>query len=410
MSVNVLPSDTIRFCGLCNKPISTESAYKRHVQYCRRSQDRPRRRPRSCKECHSAKAKCSFESESCSRCLTKGLICLYEGPIASNTQLIKTIQHPNSAPQSTAGNGHNVAIIDPSLAHKALSNNFGSSTSLSLPASSPRSIADLVADPVAQHSAGVILESVRGLPLMMASRETFSWFSHGFWYQPKLPQSIARCSELANLYTSRASAEDNLWSAVNEENRQLLRDLPGYSLNEMISGMQAQIIYMVMFALDSCSGGIPEIRLQMLMTFDLYCKKFSEVDQSVWFVVDEHDYSSVTWEDWIHNETRRRCAITWFILSRVMDLKFGAMCPSITSCRTLPLPGHASLWNARTRAEWEASRRIHGQSGSSPLKTFGDLIEARSSPPNSDRGQALNRWHAGCDKLGLLLTLATTMI
>lgn len=162
-----------------------------------------------------------------------------------------------------------MAIIDPSLAHKALSNNFGSSTSLSLPASSPRSIADLVADPVAQHSAGVILESVRGLPLMMASRETFSWFSHGFWYQPKLPQSIARCSELANLYTSRASAEDNLWSAVNEENRQLLRDLPGYSLNEMISGMQAQIIYMVMFALDSCSGGIPEIRLQMLMTFDV---------------------------------------------------------------------------------------------------------------------------------------------
>ncbi|KAI1660607.1 hypothetical protein F4813DRAFT_298788 [Daldinia decipiens] len=86
------------------------------------------------------------------------------------------------------------------------------------------------------------------------------------------------------------------------------------------------------------------------------------------------------------------------------------MCPSISNYRALPLPSPDSLWSARTRAQWENARTIHIERNKSSLRTFGDLIDARLSPHNSDRGQELNRWYANCDKLGLLLTLATAMV
>ncbi|KAI1452389.1 hypothetical protein F4805DRAFT_447583 [Annulohypoxylon moriforme] len=268
MSVNTMSPDLIQFCNLCNKPIASESAYKRHVSYCRRTRDRPRKRPRSCKECHSAKAKCSFEPE-CSRCRSKGLHCTYEKPVSALTTR-KNDQH-GGLPSPSDSHGYVMEMPYSPLNQLSEMPNFGSSTILDLPASSPRSIVALRADPVAQQSAKFILESFRGLPLTMISRETFSWFNHGCWFQPEPSQNIVRCSKVANLYANRKSlAPDSFWSVINQENRQLLRELPTCSLKEILSGMQAQIIYMIMFALDNItSNEIPEITLQMLMTFEV---------------------------------------------------------------------------------------------------------------------------------------------
>ncbi|KAI1372802.1 hypothetical protein F4677DRAFT_241831 [Hypoxylon crocopeplum] len=412
MPSSIVPSDVIRFCALCKKPIATESAYKRHISYCRRNKDRPRRRPRSCKGCHSAKAKCSFELE-CSRCKSKGLRCVYESLIVHNTQTVTTVGHHDEGGSGlTIGGSQSMPIPNSSSACSSIPSNFGSSADLMSSPSSPRSVVDLQADPVAQHTARFILESMRGLPLTMTSRETFSWLSHGYWHQPELPQNIARCLEIASLYIkNKPSVHDAFWSTVDQENRQLLRNLPNYSPNEVISGVQAQMVYMVMFALNNqVKRGLPEVRLQMLMTFELYGKKSSEIDKNGWPSIDELDNPNVTWEAWIYAEARRRSALTWFLLSRVMDLKFGVLCSSVINCRQLPLPSPGSVWNARTRAEWEACRNMWRRVGNTSLRTFGDLIEARSCPPDSEQGQELNRWYASCDKLGLLLTLATTMV
>ncbi|KAI8963111.1 hypothetical protein F5Y11DRAFT_320380 [Daldinia sp. FL1419] len=411
MSVNATPLDSIHFCNLCSKPIATESAYKRHIAYCRKAQSRPKKRPRSCKECHSAKAKCSFETQ-CSRCKAKGLNCVYETSFTpyrspDNTTTANTGTLPDTG-SGVSGSTDNYENPDCSL----LTYRFGASTSLELPASSPRSLTELRTDPVAWHSAKFILETMRGLPLTMLHRESFSWYSHGYWFQSELPRDIAKCSALVNMYNiQRNSTKESVWAMINEENRELLRILPTCSFNDLISSMHAQIIYMIMFALDGNSTPeVPEIRLQMLMTFDLYAKRSKEFDAMIWFPPNDFDNLDVTWEDWVYIESRRRCAITWFLLSRVIDLKFGVMCPSISNYRALPLPCPEPLWCARTRPEWENARRLHVEQYRPALRTFGDLIDARASPHNSERGQELNRWYAHCDKLGLLLTLATTMV
>ena len=89
-------STSVQICALCSKTfiqgkcsalesrltmclpkLTLASSYARHVTYCRRTQYRPRRRPRSCFACSVAKTKCSFNAP-CARCTRKGLDCAYE--------------------------------------------------------------------------------------------------------------------------------------------------------------------------------------------------------------------------------------------------------------------------------------------------------------------------------------------
>ncbi|KAI5857430.1 hypothetical protein GGS23DRAFT_341796 [Durotheca rogersii] len=402
-------SGLVRFCDLCNKPITTNAAYKRHVTYCRRAQSRPRKRQRSCMECHSAKVKCSFEP-TCHRCSRKGLHCVYEQ--TAITPAANTAGTLDNASGQPAANDLSVATLDSSV-YGLLISGFGASSTLKLPDSSPRSADELRADPIAQHGVRFVLEAVWGLPFMMTNRETFSWFSHGYWYHPELPRTIATCSDLARLYSNRGHVTDDaFWNMVDEENRRLLRDLPGSSVEEVIYGLQAQIIYMIMFALDSRSANeIPRVRLQMLMVFELYCKRCTTIIKGFPFVVEDLTDTNVTWESWVHAETRRRFSITWFLMSRVIDLKFGVLCSSVVNCRSLPIPCPEQLWRARTEEEWENLRRVkYRDYDKCSIRTFGDLIAARSCPPDSERGRDLRKWYAISDKLGLLLTFAATMI
>ncbi|KAI0007730.1 hypothetical protein F4779DRAFT_642734 [Xylariaceae sp. FL0662B] len=245
-------------------------------------------------------------------------------------------------------------------------------------------------------------------------KKDLPWFIHGYWNEVTLPESIAVCIDIAKEYVSNGDgAGKSVWPSVNEENRRFLRDLDGYSKGDIIASMQAQIMYMVMFALENKSRyQVPEVQLQMLMTFELYCRKLHA--QHSWdvrpFARDELSKPSATWEDWIYAETRRRAASFWFLLSRVVDVRFGATCASITNYRNLPLPSPGSLWTARTREEFEAARELHRPADMSLLRTYGDLIDARLSSRDPKTQRQLNKWHANCDKLGLLLTLATTTV
>ncbi|KAK9481551.1 hypothetical protein V1527DRAFT_493494 [Lipomyces starkeyi] len=76
-SLKASSPEPLRLCGLCHKPFLKETSYNRHVLYCRRAQNRPRTRVRSCRACITAKVKCNFQPR-CLRCTNKGLECVYD--------------------------------------------------------------------------------------------------------------------------------------------------------------------------------------------------------------------------------------------------------------------------------------------------------------------------------------------
>lgn len=85
----------VYICSLCSKPFTqggphcqdpqasryltwlSERQHRRHQSYCRKSQNRTRTRPRSCRACNQAKIKCNFRAP-CHQCTRKGVACVYE--------------------------------------------------------------------------------------------------------------------------------------------------------------------------------------------------------------------------------------------------------------------------------------------------------------------------------------------
>lgn len=47
---------------------------------------------------------------------------------------------------------------------------------------------------------------------------------------------------------------------------------------------------------------------------------------------------------------------------------------------------------------------------STSLRTVGDLVESRERAFDPDCARQLSNWLAGCDKLGLMVEIASTMI
>ena len=161
-----------------------------------------------------------------------------------------------------------------------LASSFGTSATLHLDVWAPRRVTDVYADPVAQHSATFLLEAMRGLPRMMTRPEAPPWFIHGSCRRGRAgpPESrpfddpLTSCLTIAQLYLDGEPCrrKDALWPAVDDQNRRFMRDMERSSRTELLLGKQAQIIYMIVCMLDNVSAlGIPEVRLQMLMTYEV---------------------------------------------------------------------------------------------------------------------------------------------
>ncbi|RYP40834.1 hypothetical protein DL768_010574 [Monosporascus sp. mg162] len=161
---------------------------------------------------------------------------------------------------------------------------FGSSAGLHLDISAPRRVTDLRADLVAQHNAHFLLQAMRGLPLMVTGQETLPWFIHvSVFRTPHVPETMANCVEISKLYLERQSHQrkESLWPVVDVENKRFLRLVQEESKEELLLEL-----------------GIPEIRLQMLMTFQLYYKRLQYIDEHLSLADDSLGDLEKTWRDW----------------------------------------------------------------------------------------------------------------
>ncbi|KAK5627101.1 hypothetical protein RRF57_002816 [Xylaria bambusicola] len=413
---------SIRFCDLCNKPIVGETAFKRHLAYCRRTAGKPRKRKRSCRECHRAKAKCSFERQ-CFRCMTRGLVCTYEKPAfaPANSESGNEVQD-SSTPEPDESSPSD-CIGSPGSSDLLPSYETTQDTVYFRQIIPPRSAAELRRDPKHQANAIFLLETLRCVPYMMSRRENFPTFLHRQWHKPEVPITITNCMRICELYIARNTnphGRELFYTALSEEGARFAHQLFASSREDIADMLMIQSLYATMAVFDdyrtqgSCMPDlmVRECDMNLLISLSRQCFRSDNYEP---FDVDKNDDLDQTWEQFIYAESRRRCALFWFIVSRVIDLQHGLRCPPVVGYRGLSLPAPGILWNARTREEWEAARaeiRAHRQEPlyNTTLRTMGDLIECRERACDPDCARQLSNWLAGCDKLGLMIDIASTMV
>ncbi|KAI0108667.1 hypothetical protein GGR51DRAFT_558980 [Nemania sp. FL0031] len=417
-------SNSIHFCDICYKPIARESAYKRHLAYCRRSVGRTKKRKRSCKQCHRAKAKCSFEPQ-CSRCLSKGFTCEYEKPgfpptgseISDDVQDTLMSELSGSSPSDATGSP--CAAFTEITGFERVTD---TDVSMLLPlAPPPRPVTKLREDPRQHASMLFLLEVARGVPYMLSRRETFPVFIHGQWHQPKIPTPLANCMRITQLFLARNASPQGrelFYSTMSEERARVTQQ--SSTKQELLIRLTLNNIFLLLTVFDQETPQatlVPYLEAQGndIDNITSSAHKCFASDAYKPFDIDGIGNPNETWEEFIYAESRRRCALWWFIVSRVIDLHYGFRCPPVVCYRGLALPAPDALWTARTREDWEAARMALRERYQEPyhqhsLRTLGDLIDSRACASDPDQGGRVGSWMASCDKLGLMLVVASGMI
>lgn len=82
--------------------------------------------------------------------------------------------------------------------------------------------------PVADHVANLVLHIIRSFPQMMLRRQTFPPFIHKYWHRSALPEKLATCMSVAQLFASRTpETRPFLWRTVDAEERRMREEVSG---------------------------------------------------------------------------------------------------------------------------------------------------------------------------------------
>ncbi|GIZ48088.1 hypothetical protein CKM354_001116100 [Cercospora kikuchii] len=114
-------------------------------------------------------------------------------------------------------------------------------------------------NPVLHFTSTLVMQNLRAFVQMMARKETFPPFVHSHSYQKSmtgtstLPQPLVNCMGVAQMFASRTcETRPFLWRTVRMEQRSFIQkqDDRNYSARELLAAIQAQIIYIIMRAVD----------------------------------------------------------------------------------------------------------------------------------------------------------------
>lgn len=89
-----------------------------------------------------------------------------------------------------------------------------------------------MSDPVSQHSATLVVQTLRAFPQMMLRRQTFPPFVHPHWHRPStatstaVPEPLANCMSVAHIFASLTSeTKPFLWRTIRAEQRRFIDEV-----------------------------------------------------------------------------------------------------------------------------------------------------------------------------------------
>lgn len=175
------------------------------------------------------------------------------GNIASSVHLTPFTAFPasgaNSQPASSSSSSRHES---PALAQRIPDQGDDHYQYVLTPASASTDLTHLRhGNPVLKHAASLIVHMACSFPQMMLRRQLFPPFIHPRWHEPELPDNIAACMAIAQLFVARTpETRGFLWRTIFAEVRRMEDELMTASKRDVHSAMQALMIYMLMAVVD----------------------------------------------------------------------------------------------------------------------------------------------------------------
>lgn len=106
-----------------------------------------------------------------------------------------------------------------------------------------------------------------------------------------------------------------------------------------------------------------------------------------------------------------RTACLFFMICHCVSIDTGfGECKIFGSFEKLPLSCPKTLWEAKTRMEWETEYSFSNNGQGTSLQTIGMLIEASKRNHDPTITQLMDHWNCRADNLGILLTTVASTI
>ncbi|KAL7900526.1 hypothetical protein HDV64DRAFT_267582 [Trichoderma sp. TUCIM 5745] len=438
-------------CVICHKPFTKEYSFNRHVSYCRRAKAKRKNRPRSCHRCYVSKTRCSHARPQCSRCLAQGFECIYEEsnqrPLIESPSTLQQ-QEPNlttASSQTESSVPHTLCsdstrhpyitstsskdVHQSSDAQNASYSNTGKppfanstnlwQTHLSLHSSSldddevtqSRTSTELLHTyqvfTTSKFAAGLLSQAISAFPQMMLRRQTFPPFIHAHWHLPSLPETLANCMSIAQLFATRtAETRPFLWRTIGIEVNRLQDEVEYATLLELQNALQSVVLFVIMAIVDQDSGSL-SLAPNFFQAFKLLCGRSRDLLGGSCFTPPGEALPNICWEEWIYAETRRRIICVWFLISRIIAVQTGGSSMPEYPMNLLPVVSSKTLWEARSATEWQTEKALYD--ASDPMSSFEELVNAKRRSNQPYYRRKLETWDAGADKMGILLNIAAEL-
>ncbi|PVH91977.1 hypothetical protein DM02DRAFT_605940 [Periconia macrospinosa] len=460
----------VLWCNQCNKPFTKQLALKRHGYYCRSNTKAPTpvSRRRSCAACVKAKTGCNNALPACSRCSQRGITCQYPSKPTTKRRDAGETRRGNTIIPTVTEQAHSLADMTPTGDSPMLFNemqwNFDDPLlpdttdqafreqsqlnrhhspqllNVSISPAPSLTVRSMVQRPKMhpgeERAASLIFYTLKSYPLMLR-QHTLPPFIHpeyvSFTDEGTTTESLDNCITLMHMASGGQGSRKLFWRNVRQECERLWDQNERLGKWELLGAMQALSIY-VLIRLDE--GETEHNNLDYLLenAVILIAMQLSHHDFDCPTPhVPCHSKSESNWQDWVYKESRRRLAVIYRILNKLIYFSPAAMCEMPAEFVIAPLPAKRQLWEARNAQEWKVQRGKDLQEQLFALAVDGEIVKLEQRRLScrdawlpyapSDEGAAFqNRngryshvagcwaeWCSGMDSMSSLIMLAATM-
>jgi hypothetical protein len=336
----------------------------------------PRSRQKSCVACAEGKRRCNRRIPQCSRCLDRGIPCVYTKGLSTLQGQRETGLQPFDP--GYLENSSDISSVSPLIGSSlydgldnspllTISPSFFTIPWLELDTSYPE-IAFLD-----RWSINQLERNIKSYPRMFA-RVQETPFIHPRLYETRLPDAIQDAFTVCAAYSTKSPETEDMISRILESKTAHLvqQHFESSSLEELLTAVQALMLMHIIQIFDG------NIRQRSIAEQNFYTLQF-------WTIQLRARASglgpALTWQEWIFGESVRRTVILSLLVNGLYSvLKFG-YCTNVPALSLLPFTPGATLWHVTTSTAWSTE----SQCGKSNTLLYGDFSKAWESGQIPDK-------------------------